>query len=110
MFFKAFIGAPGLGELGNQALFYGQPGNIHKLIWETEPAPHFPAGVTIRSLFGTNERLCEAGIVSFGATLQGPGITAGVNDMAIFVGDRASPAISGRFSRPATRPRASIPA
>ncbi len=82
----AFINGPDVTPETDTAIWYGQPGRLDLIVREGGAAPGYPAGVTIRSLSGADQRLSENGWISFGARLRGPGITAGWNDRAVFAG------------------------
>ena len=86
VYFRSFLGGPNLDESNNIALFHGPPNNPQKLIWESDPAPDMPPGTIITSLLGTDFRVSEEGVVSFVASVAGPGITQHVNDRIIYWG------------------------
>ena len=85
MFF-AFLDGPEVEEGNGRAIFYGQPGNVQKLFWESEQAPDMPEGVVIADLLTAGENFSETGWIAFTPGLAGPGIEPGVNDRALFVG------------------------
>ena len=85
MFF-AFLDGPEVEEGNGRAIFYGQPGNVQKLFWESEQTPDMPEGVVIADLLTAGENFSETGWIAFTPGLAGPGIEPGVNDRALFVG------------------------
>ncbi len=85
--FPAFLDGPEV-EVGNaRAIFYGPPGNVQKLFWESEQAPDMPAGVIISDILTAGQSISEVdGWISLTLTMSGPGIETDVNDRAFFVG------------------------
>ena len=74
-------------QAGNaRAVFYGQPGDLHKLLWESDPAPDMPPGVVISDLSYNGAMFSEDGLVAVTANLSGPGIIEGFNDRVFYVG------------------------
>ncbi len=65
-------------------IYYGGPDNLELVAKLGDPVPGLP-GVTITG-FGNESALAENGLVGFGASFAGPGITPGVNDGGLVVG------------------------
>ncbi len=84
--FMAWLDGPDVHPGNDTAIFYGQPGNLQKLIWSSEQAPEMAPGVVISDLIWAGEHLSEAGWVSFAAFISGPGIEPGFNDRVLYVG------------------------
>jgi hypothetical protein len=85
-FFCAYLDGPGVTGANDLALFYGSPGDVSLVVWESQQAADMPAGVVIASLFYSAESLSQDGQIAFSAVVSGPGITAGVNDGVLYVG------------------------
>ena len=84
--FMAYVYGPGVHSGNDTAIFYGQPGNLQKLIWAGEQAPEMAPGVVISDLMWSGEHLSESGWVSFAAFVSGPGIEPDFNDRVLYVG------------------------
>ena len=67
-------------------MFYGPPGDVQLLLWESQPAPAMPEDVIVSDMFAAYESISEDGLISFSAILTGSGIEAGVNDEVLYVG------------------------
>jgi hypothetical protein len=81
-----FLGGPEIDESNNIAVFYGPPGDLEKIVWESDPAPDMRGAIVISSLLGTVPKVSENGWITFSAELSGAGIIEDVNDWALFAG------------------------
>jgi hypothetical protein len=98
------------------AVFYGQPGNMTKLLWESDPAPCMSDGVVVSDLYYACPGLSETapdstlddspGWIELTADISGPGITPEFNDRVIYVGppDDLQPVLQGGDPAPGCDP------
>ena len=116
MLFVGGLSGPDVTPDNDWAIFYGQPGNITKLISESGPAPCMPEGVVVSSLYYAGEHLSETapgsilddspGWIALTVNISGPGITPYVNDRVFYVGppDDLQPVLQGGDQAPGCEP------
>ena len=86
LLFLGWLTGPEIDATNDVALFYGPPGNVQKLLWESEPAPDMPEGVVIAELLYASASLSETGWITITPGVAGPGIEPGVNGRVLLVG------------------------
>ena len=86
LLFLADLAGPGIDSSNYVSIYYGPPGALELIAWMGQPAPDMGGAVIMESLVFADQRLSENGWIAFTADLSGPGIVAGLNDMATFAG------------------------
>jgi hypothetical protein len=89
VFFKAFVDGPGVSDANNMAIFYGPPGAVSKLVWESDPAFDLP-GAVVSYIPAATPSVAENGLIVLTLEVSGDGITPYYNDRVIYVGTPGS--------------------
>lgn len=79
--FRSTLAGPGVTPLNNEAMWVGLPGALAMLVRGGDAAPGYP-GLVLDSIFDPVMNGAATAVVKAG--LSGPGVTAGVNDIALF--------------------------
>ena len=81
----AEIAGPGVDGTNDLGIWYGQPGALELVARTGQQAPDLAQGVVFSGIH-PYLNCSETGCLVFTADLAGPGITTGVNDVAIYCG------------------------
>jgi hypothetical protein len=81
--FMAYVDGPGVSGANNLADFYGPPGAVSKLVWESEPAFGIPGAVVC---YIASENVAENGLIALTLEVTGYGVTPDYNDRVLYVG------------------------